>query len=130
MQIMKQVYKMHQYDQNFPIQTLEHIKDLLENPDITEHPERHIDLINAMKLEALLVTENSPYAEVRAVVDPTDDPEMPSLTFRVWFIGVIFAGLGAFINQLFSLRQPPVTVTSQVAQLLACELESGSRADN
>jgi hypothetical protein len=74
-----------------------------------------------MKLEALLVTENSPYAEVRAVVENTDDVDMPSSTFRVWFIGIIFVFIGSFINQLFTIRQPAIQVTSNVAQLLACE---------
>lgn len=118
---MTQVLEMHQYDQNFPSSSLDAIKDLLENPDVTANPDKHAELIHAMKLEALLVTENSPYAEVRAVVDNTDDPTMPSLTFRVWVIGIVFAGAGAFINQLFSIRQPQVYVSSQVAQLLACE---------
>jgi len=94
---------MHQHDQNFPVETIEKITTFLNSEDIMEHPEKHQAFINEMKLEALLVTENSPYAMVRAVVDPVDDPAMPSLTFRVWFIGIIFAGAGAFINELWVL---------------------------
>ena len=44
---------------------------------------------------------------------------MPSFTFRTWVIGIIFCAIGAAINQLFSLRQPPIFITSEVAQLLA-----------
>jgi len=77
-----------------------------------------------MKLEAVLATENSPYVEVRANVDATDDPLMPSFTFRVWVIGVVFSGAGAFINQLFSIRQPAVQIPANVAQLLACEFHT------
>lgn len=116
---MREVREMHQYDQNFSADTLDRINELLDNPEVREHPELYQDLIYTMKLEALLVTENSPYAEVRAVVDNWDDVTMPSLTFRVWTIGIIFAGAGAFINQLFSVRMPSVYVTSNVAQLLA-----------
>jgi OPT family small oligopeptide transporter len=72
-----------------------------------------------MKLEAALITNNSPYAEVRAVVDNTDDTSTPCSTIRAWVIGLIFSVLLAFINQLFSVRQPPITVMANVAQLLA-----------
>lgn len=110
---------MHEHDQNFPQTILERIQEFLSNPDVWDNPMKHHELIHEMKLEALLVTENSPYAEVRAVVENTDDPDMPSFTFRTWFIGIIFCAIGALINQLFSLRQPPITITSEVAQLLA-----------
>ncbi|OCF35911.1 OPT family small oligopeptide transporter [Kwoniella heveanensis BCC8398] len=117
--IMKQIQEMHQYDQNFPRTVLERIEEFLTNPDVLTNPSAHRELIHEMKLEALLVTENSPYAEVRAVVENTDDVDMPSFTFRTWFIGIIYVFIGAFINQLFVIRQPPITVTSEVAQLLA-----------
>lgn len=117
--IMAEVRRMHQYDQNFPLHTLEGINQLLDNPDVTARPEEHSPLIYSMKLEAALVTGNSPYAEVRAVVDPTDDPATPSLTFRTLLIGIIFSGIGAFINELFGQRNPPISVSSDVGQLLA-----------
>lgn len=117
--ILSQIAEMHKYDQNFPVATLERIDRLLHDPEVTNNPKDNAELIYAMKVEALLATENSPYAEVRAVVDPTDDPSLQSLTLRSWIIGIFFAGAGAFINQLFSIRQPPVMVTSPVAQLLA-----------
>ena len=62
--------------------------------------------------------QNSPYAEVRAVVDNHDDPNMPALTFRAGVIGLIYVVIGAFLNQFFSIRQPGITITSNVAQLL------------
>jgi hypothetical protein len=37
-----------------------------------------------MKTEAALITNNSPYAEVRAVVSNTDDVNIPSSTIRAW----------------------------------------------
>lgn len=106
--IMTEIRLMHQYDQNFPSHTLDSINELLDNPEVTSDPEKHGALIYAMKVEAVLVTGNSPYAEVRAVVDPTDDPSMPSLTFRTWFIGCLFSAIGAFINELFGQRNPPI----------------------
>jgi len=74
-----------------------------------------------MKLEAALITNNSPYAEVRAVVDNHDDGS-PASTVRSWVIGIIFSALLGFINQLFSIRQPGITVTANVAQLLSFPL--------
>jgi OPT family oligopeptide transporter len=75
-----------------------------------------------MKLEAALITSNSPYAEVRSVVDNHDDPSMPVSTIRAWVLGLFFAGLISFINQLFSIRLPPITLTGDVAQLLSYPL--------
>ncbi|GMK55614.1 hypothetical protein CspeluHIS016_0206700 [Cutaneotrichosporon spelunceum] len=120
--IMAEIRRMHQYDQNFPSHTLDNINELLDNPDVTSNLENHGALIYAMKLEAVLVTGNSPYAEVRAVVDSTDDLSMPSLTFRTWFIGCLFSAIGAFINELFANRNPPISVSSDVAQVLAYPL--------
>ena len=92
----------------------------LDDPDVLADG-KHTDLIREMKIEAILSTDNSPYTEVRANVDPTDDPTMPSLTFRVWVLGVLFAGAGAFIDTFFNVRQPPVIVGANIAQLLACK---------
>lgn len=79
-----------------------------------------------MKLEAALITNNSPYSEVRAVVDNKDDPDMPCSTIRAWTIGVFFSIFLAFVNQLFSIRQPPINIESNVAQLLAFPLGRSS----
>lgn len=89
------------------------------NEAIFENPEKHAVLIEEMKLEAALITVNSPYAEVRAVVDNHDDVNIPCGTIRAWTIGLGFSILLAFINQLFSIRQPMITVQANVAQLLA-----------
>lgn len=75
-----------------------------------------------MKLEAALITNNSPYAEVRAVVDNHDDPTIPVSTIRAWTIGIVFSTFLAFVNQLFSIRQPAIRFDTNVAQLLAFPL--------
>jgi hypothetical protein len=62
--------------------------------------------------------QNSPYTEVRAVVDNHDDPNMPASTFRSWFIGTLFVAAAASINQFFSIRYPGIGISSDVAQLL------------
>ena len=112
---------MHQHDQNFPQAALDAIDDYVHNQDrINADPAAHASLIKEVKLECILATEFSPYLEVRANTSPTDDPNMPSLTFRSMLIGTFFAGAGSFIDTLFAFRQPPVYVGVTVGQLLAC----------
>jgi hypothetical protein len=62
--------------------------------------------------------QNSPYAEVRAVVDNHDYPDTAASTFRSWVIGTLFVAAAAFINQLFNIRYPGIIIGPDVAQLL------------
>jgi len=82
--MMMKVLKVHDSDPNFPILILQKINEFINNEDIIKHPENYSDLIYEMKTEAALITGNSPYAEVRAVVDNTDDVNTPSSTIRAW----------------------------------------------
>lgn len=86
------------------------------------NPDKHEELINDMKIEAALITNNSPYAEVRAVVDNHDDPTLPVSTIRTWVIGVFLSVTCAFVNIFFGIRQPQIHITSNVPQLLAYPL--------
>ena len=56
--------------------------------------------------------EDSPYAEVRASVSNTDDPDMPILTFRMWVIGIFLTVGSAAINTFFNFRKPQIYVIS------------------
>lgn len=120
--LMEKVLVIHEHDPNFPLSIIDRIKAFLGNDDIAENPEKYAVLIEEMKLEAALITVNSPYAEVRAVVDNHDDENIPCGTIRAWAIGIWFVVILAFINQLFSIRQPAITVQANVAQLLAYPL--------
>lgn len=60
----------------------------------------------------------SPYPEVRAVTDPFDDQDQTTLTWRVYVIGTIWVGVSAFVNQFFSVRQPAISLSGSVCQLL------------
>ncbi|KAK8845358.1 OPT family small oligopeptide transporter [Kwoniella newhampshirensis] len=117
--ILKQLAEMHRDDQNFPSDLLHEINDFLEDPSIAANPDMYPKVIRAMKLEAVLATENSPYVEVRVNVDPTDDPTMPVSTIRAWFIGIIFCAIGTFIDTLFAFRNPSISIGTNVAQLAA-----------
>ena len=50
--------------------------------------------------------EDSPFPEVRASVSNTDDPDMPALTFRTWFVGLTLCMVGAGVNMFFNFRYP------------------------
>jgi len=86
---------------------------------VFENPEKHQDLINELKVEAALITNNSPYAEVRSVVDNHDDPSLPVSTIRAWIMGIFFACCISFINSFFDVRLPSIYVYTTVPQLLA-----------
>jgi hypothetical protein len=109
----------HEHDQNFPQGALERMNDFLDDRGIFESPEKHELAIEQITTEVSLLTTNSPYAEVRAVVDPYDDPNTPVATIRAWVIGIAFVVLTAFVNQLFSVRQPAISLGTAVVQLLA-----------
>jgi hypothetical protein len=64
------------------------------------------------------ITDNSPYPEVRSAVEAGDE-DVPSNTFRAWFLGMLFVTVGSGMNMLFNLRAPSIIVTSIVAQLLS-----------
>ncbi|TIA79936.1 hypothetical protein E3P92_03017 [Wallemia ichthyophaga] len=69
------------------------------------------------KLE-LEYEEDSPYPEVRASVSNTDDPDIPTLTLRVWVVGGFFSALAAAVNTVFNFRLPAPTITPIVLQLI------------
>jgi hypothetical protein len=48
--------------------------------------------------------EEVAYEEVASVVSNKDDPTMLCLTFRVWFIGLLFVALQAFLHQYYWYR--------------------------
>ncbi|KAH6900541.1 OPT oligopeptide transporter protein-domain-containing protein [Thelonectria olida] len=117
--MMTQVHALHKWDPNFPLSIIEKIELFIGNEDVFKHPEKHQKLIEEIKIEAALITNNSPYAEVRAVVDNHDDPSMPCSTIRAWAIGIVFSVAISFINAFFDIRQPNIYVSSNVPQLLA-----------
>jgi hypothetical protein len=56
--------------------------------------------------------EDSPDEEVRASVSNMDDPDMPVLTFRMWFIGIFLTVGSAAVNTFFNFRNPQIYVVS------------------
>ncbi|KAI1107756.1 OPT-domain-containing protein [Jackrogersella minutella] len=62
--------------------------------------------------------DNSPYAQVRASVSPTDNTSLSINTPRMWALSSLFSILGSSTNLFFSLRYPSVSITPVIALLL------------
>ncbi|KAI0165981.1 OPT-domain-containing protein [Xylariaceae sp. FL1272] len=62
--------------------------------------------------------DNSPYAQVRASVAPTDNVTLSINTPRMWILSALFSMLGSSTNLFFSLRYPSVAITPVIALLL------------
>ncbi|KAJ7134009.1 OPT-domain-containing protein [Mycena crocata] len=127
--IIHRIVDEHGDDPNFPPAVLDAAKCVVRLPisthtyveanptpsrylfdaDIKESPVEYHRLYDELKVEAALIAINSPYTEVRAVVDNHDDPSVPANTFRTWVIGTIFVGVG----------YPGIGVGPNVAQILA-----------
>ncbi|KAH7162194.1 OPT oligopeptide transporter protein-domain-containing protein [Dactylonectria estremocensis] len=113
----------HSLDQNFPADIIDRAREYLEKrEDGKEDPEIAQKIVDDFQVQKDLMINNSPYPEVRAVVDPTDDPTLPVNTFRVFFMGTIFTIGGTAIQQFFSLRMPSIAISTYVVQLLSMPL--------
>lgn len=70
-------------------------KKQLEAGEILPTTEEATDeAIGHIEEEFTIDSPNSPFAEVRANVPNTDDPELPVNTFRMWFLGIVFTMVG------------------------------------
>ncbi|KAL7791539.1 OPT superfamily oligopeptide transporter [Trichoderma ceciliae] len=125
---LQQLLQDHELDQNFPQDILERIRDFLDkqkNHDIVADPELARSLLDDCYEQRNLALNHSAYPEVRAVVEPTDDPTLPVATFRVFLLGTIFTVVGTAIQQFFSFRMPAINITTYVIQLLSMPLGVG-----
>ena len=120
---MVETIAIHENDPTFPIGAIEHARVFVNDPDVMANPEKHAQLVREMFIEGAIIENHSPYAEVHALVDNTDDPTLPSSTIRMWTIGIVDVIIGPFINQLFSIRQPKIEIGANVAHILASEYQ-------
>jgi hypothetical protein len=111
---LREFEKAHKFDPNFPIDELTDIDAAIA----TGHAEKGIEIEHA------LMEDNSPYPEVRAVVR-NYDVDLPANTVRAWVIGLILCALGSGVNMLFSLRNPSVSITTYVIQLISYPIGLG-----
>ncbi|KAH6957728.1 OPT oligopeptide transporter protein-domain-containing protein [Ilyonectria sp. MPI-CAGE-AT-0026] len=62
--------------------------------------------------------EDSPYDEVRAIVPPVDDPDLPVNTFRAWFLGIVSTIVFSGVLQFFQLHSPPIFLASYLVIII------------
>lgn len=79
-------------------------------------------MLPEMRIQAAVISHNSPYAAVRAVTETVDDTEIVCSTIRSWAIGLVFCAAVVFCNVFFNIRFPSIAVSTSVAQLLAYPL--------
>lgn len=116
-EILLEAIDYHSDDPNFPSETMSKIQLLVKGPKVGEWDD--IDEYNfQLKSEAAIIRYHSPYPEVRAVADPTDDPTIPVETPRAYFLGMALMAGSTIVNTFFSPRQPAISISSQVLQLL------------
>ncbi|KDQ12029.1 hypothetical protein BOTBODRAFT_176795 [Botryobasidium botryosum FD-172 SS1] len=118
-EIMQEVLDEHRHDPAYPSHVIDIAQRFLENESVRNDPVEYMRVLKEAKMECALITQDSPYAEVRAVVSPHDDPSIACSTVRAWTIGLFLAISGGLINQLFSLRMPAISVDEIVAQLIS-----------
>lgn len=73
--------------------------EFAEKPPSSVHEEA-FDHASDLEKKFDFSVEDSPIEEVRASVPPTDDPTLPTATFRAWFWGIIFSAAISFSNQV------------------------------
>ncbi|KAI0007044.1 small oligopeptide transporter [Xylariaceae sp. FL0662B] len=111
---LKNFEQQHILDPNLPVEDLNDVDAALASGNVEK----------GMQVEASLLEDNSPYPEVRAAVR-NYDIDLPANTIRAWVIGLILCTAGSAINMLFSLRNPSITITTYVVQLVAYPIGLG-----
>ncbi|KAJ5902554.1 OPT oligopeptide transporter [Penicillium taxi] len=120
--IVKETLAQHSYDSNYPDELLDTAKEFLASDRKTITGVEATDLLKTIRELRDTVLNDSPYAEVRAVVSPTDDITVSANTFRAWFLGLLLTIVFTGVNQLFTLRYPSLFINSYVSQVVAYPL--------
>lgn len=63
--------------------------------------------------------DRCPVEEVALVVPETDDPSLPVMTFRAWFLGLTSCVVLIFLNTFFTYRRQPLTISAILMQIAA-----------
>lgn len=127
-EILLRAIREHDKDPNYPRRTLERMKALLRGPaSFAASPEWSTEV----RAEAAMIDGHSPYAEVRAVTDPVDDPDTPVETLRAYLLGILLMGAATALNttmdamsnylrlsSLFASHNPGLSVGGTVLQLV------------
>lgn len=112
LEVLRNTLAEHLGDVNFPLDDFHLIEQLVGHKEKDAHWALHV------RVMAALIAHHSPYPEVRAVVDPFDDPLLPCETLRVYAISLFWTVVGTTINNFFVHRLPSISLSSSTVQLL------------
>ncbi|ROV96080.1 hypothetical protein VPNG_09161 [Cytospora leucostoma] len=115
---LKKFKKLHKWDPFMDIGKLDAADEVLRDGDTEKEA----------VVETSLLQDDSPYAEVRASVKPTDEQDIPINTIRAWVIGFVTCTVVTACNVLLSLRRSPVQIQPVVVQLIAYPMGKGWHA--
>ncbi|KAJ1980345.1 hypothetical protein H4R33_005493 [Dimargaris cristalligena] len=89
------------------------------------HPSDHASVDPSLKetdADPIEENEDSPFEMVRAAVSNKDNPNLPSLTIRVWILGLSFLVVMSIVNQFFWFRETPIGLGGVIVMLLSYPL--------
>ncbi|CAL0307276.1 unnamed protein product [Lupinus luteus] len=66
---------------------------------------------------AVIPEDRCPVEEVALVVPETDDPTLPVMTFRAWFLGITSCIILIFLNTFFTFRTQPLSISAILMQI-------------
>ncbi|KAJ3077029.1 hypothetical protein HDU98_009430 [Podochytrium sp. JEL0797] len=95
-----------------------------EEMDEQQHPTASEEEQPSSKREEIELDEDEDYIDeiydvLDAVCPRTDNPSLRSLTFRVWFLGILFGSLLCVANTIFTFRSNSFNITPIIAAILA-----------
>ncbi|CAI4885466.1 CLL_collapsed_G0022820.mRNA.1.CDS.1 [Saccharomyces cerevisiae] len=104
-------------DENIPHDQYEEWKRLVDLEDLDS--KEGINEYDSFDIRAFAsaIKFHSPYQEVRAVVDPEDDPTIPVETFRAYFLAIIWSVIGSGFNEFFSHRVVSISLGTPIIQM-------------
>ena len=115
-EVLVEALDFHKIDPNFPAWTMAKLKELVQGYKACGMSEE--DWSFDVKTEAAMLKYHSPYPEVRSVTDPFDDPTEAVETIRAYILGFCFMAGSTALNTFFSPRQPAISLSAIVMQLL------------
>ncbi|KAK4143381.1 OPT oligopeptide transporter protein-domain-containing protein [Dichotomopilus funicola] len=94
------------------------LNNLYKEPEVNEDDDEESYICDSDIDDDEDPPDNSPYAQVRASVSPTDNTTLSINTPRMWTLSILFSILGSSTNLFFSLRYPSVAITPVIALLM------------
>lgn len=115
-EVLAEALVEHSDDPNFNRPTYEKLEELLKGPEFFQGPIEDYEF--EIKIEAALIADWSPYPEVRAVTQISDDPTESCETLRVYILGLSLSVAGMILNVFFFNRFPNITLPTLCFQMI------------